>query len=65
MGYLVEFASLSLMLVFLAVCLSVVGFGVSKLLHRWIGARAQSSNQARTRVVTAKSRAAHRSSVRA
>jgi hypothetical protein len=64
MGHLVELASLAVMLVFLAFALSVVGFGVSKLLHRVLDARRQQANKAFSRIAAAKSRAASRQATR-
>jgi hypothetical protein len=65
MGHVIELASLSMMLVFLAVALSIVGFGVSKLLHLVLDARRQDSMNSQALYVAAKSRADRRSAARA
>lgn len=65
MGHYVELASLMVMVSFLAIVLSAVGYGASKLLHRALDARRQESMKADALVAAAKSRAARRSAARA
>jgi hypothetical protein len=65
MGHHVEFASTVIMLVFLAIALSAVGYGVSKLLHRVFDARAEEKMKAEGLVAAAKSRADARRAARA
>lgn len=64
MGHFIELASLLVMLAFLAVVLSVVGFSILKLL-RYFGSQNQMSMTPQRNYAAAKSRADKRSAMRA
>jgi hypothetical protein len=65
MGAYVELASLTIMLAFLAVVLSAIGWGASKLLHSIFDARRQKKMKAEALVAAASSRARARAAARA
>lgn len=65
MGAHVEFAGFCLMMVFLAIALSAVGFGVSKFLNRVFDARREEKMKAEGMFAAAKSRADARRTARA
>ena len=65
MGVHVEFAAFCLMMVFLAIALSAVGYGMSKLLNRVFDARREEKMKAEGMYAAAKSRADARRTARA
>jgi Na+-transporting methylmalonyl-CoA/oxaloacetate decarboxylase gamma subunit len=65
MGVHVEFAGFCMMMIVLAISLSVVGYGISKLLNRVFDARREEKMKAEGLFAAAKSRADARRTVRA